>query len=224
MPCLLYGELPELHCRSLRLSSDCKIGWFPAKINWEYDNWNKLQVFTSANSNNFIFTTPPPPPPPPLPFFSPGLLCPGQKIENERSGYNNGQKLPSFWPPRPPRALVSCADSEMLKKKGWISNDFKNSQSSRSRWPQRLQNQNDCWKETISRLSEKKQTKWLFSKGTVVSLRKMREVQLTGFSLINLVDKTETREHPLMNLLTSSNESRYFFHVVEVSEIKPRRF
>ena len=115
MPCLFYGELPELHCRSLRLSSDCKIGWFPAKINWEYDNWNKLQVFMSANSNTFIFTTPPPPPS--LPFFSPGLLCPGQKIENERSGYNNGQKLPSFWPPRPPRALVSCADSEMLKKR-----------------------------------------------------------------------------------------------------------
>ena len=57
-----------------------------------------------------------------------------------------------------------------------------------------------------------------------MSLRKMREVQLTCFSLINLVDKTETREHPLMNLLTSSDESRYFFHVVEVSEIKQRRF
>lgn len=26
-------ENRELHCRSLRLSSDCKIGWFPAKIN-----------------------------------------------------------------------------------------------------------------------------------------------------------------------------------------------
>ena len=29
---------------------------------------------------------------PPRPFFSPGLMFPGQKTENEHSGYNNGQK------------------------------------------------------------------------------------------------------------------------------------
>ena len=48
-------------------------------------------------------------------------------------------------------------------------------------------------------------------------LRRKREVQLTCFSLINLVDKTETRGHPLMKHLTSSDDSLYFFHVVHVA-------
>lgn len=86
---------------------------------------------------------------PPAPSFHQDWCFPAKKQRTNTLDTITDKKVTILWPPRPPRALASCADSEMLKKKGWISNDFKNSQSTRSRWPQRSQNQNDCWKETI---------------------------------------------------------------------------